>query len=132
MQAIFKNPKSFSFDEISIEASAKIFGFTKRQMDILSRPKEGSTDKYPLAKEITHVMHTTMISGPPLLQMNSRALNRFTKFVNPIGPKGLEVTLYEWLRHTFTLATMEALYGPINPFSEDESLIYTLQYVFVK
>lgn len=129
IRAIVKNPKVFSFDEISVDASAKIFAFTKRQMDILSHPRVGSNEKYPLAKDTQHVMHTTMISGTPLLQMNTRALNRFAKFVNPIGAEGKNVKLYQWMRHTFTLATMEAIYGPVNPFSEDESLIYSLQYV---
>jgi hypothetical protein len=127
ISAIVRNPKVFSFDEISVDASAKIFGFTKRQMGILAEPRAGSNEKYPLAKDTQNVMHTTMLSGPPLLQMNTRALNRFAKFTNPIGLGGIDVELYKWMRHTFTLATMEAIYGPVNPFSEDESLILSLQ-----
>ncbi|KAE9379575.1 cytochrome P450 [Stipitochalara longipes BDJ] len=128
IKAIVKNPKVFTFDEIFAVASASIFGLTKRQMDILKEPRVGSNERYPIAKDTQHVMHTTMISGPPLFQLNTRALNRFAKFVNPIGPKGQDVKLYEWMRHTFTLATMEAIYGPINPFSENESLIVDLQH----
>lgn len=127
IKVIVKSPKVFSFDEISVDASAKIFGFTKKQNEILATPRAGSNEKYPLAKDTQQVVHTTLISGPPLLQMNTRALNRFSKFVNLIGSKGEDVKLYEWVRHIFTLATMEAIYGPNNPFSEDEPLIHTLQ-----
>jgi len=127
IKAIVNNPKEFTFDEIFAVASSSIFGLTERQMDILRTPRVGSNEKYPIAKATQQSMHTTMISGTPLHQLNARALNRFAKFVNPIGPQGIDVKLYEWVRHTFTLATMEAIYGPINPFSEDESLIHTLQ-----
>jgi hypothetical protein len=127
IKAIVKNPKVFTFDEIFVVASESVFALTKRQMDILKEPRVGSNEKYPIAKDTQQSMHRTMNPGASLDHLNARALNRFARFVNPIGPTGINVKLYEWIRHAFTLSTMEAIYGPINPFSEDESLIPTLQ-----
>lgn len=100
-------------------------------MDILSDggSKEREGDEYPLAKEITHGMHAALQNGEALLEMNTRALNRFAKFLDPIGrgkKKEKDVRLLAWVRHCFTIATMEAMYGPVNPVSEDPSLIQSL------
>lgn len=131
VQAIFKAPRIFSFDRISVDASSKVFGFTQRQMEILSAggSKDGKGDEYPLAKEVAHGMHAALQNGEALLEMNTRALNRFAKFLDPIErgkDKEKEVRLLAWVGHCFTIATSEAMYGPVNPVSEDPSLIQSL------
>jgi hypothetical protein len=127
IQAVFKAPKVFSFDKISIDASEKIFGFTERQVEILSRGGVKDTENaYPLAKDVAHLMHQTLQASDALLEMNTRALNRFAKFLEPVGKEEMPLRLMAWLRHTFTLSTMSALYGDINPVSEDNSLIQAL------
>jgi len=97
-------------------------------MEILSVGKTPDSDVYPLAKEVTSEMHKTLQASDALLVMNTRALNRFATFLNPIGAKEKTVRLLAWVRDCFTIATTEALYGPINPISEDNSLIQSLQY----
>lgn len=116
MQAVFKNPKAFSFEIISDTASQAVFGFTERQAEILARGKQHKDEGSPLRKKVTPVMHQTLQTGEALLLMNTRALNTFSEFLNEIGKdaegKGkdeLEVRLLGWIRHCFTLATASAI-----------------------
>jgi hypothetical protein len=88
--------------------------------------------RYPGTKESvikkTHQgMHISMSPGHGLLEMNTRALNSFAVFLNEIDTEEKPVDLYAWLADCFTVASAEALYGPINPISEDKSLIQKLQ-----
>ena len=72
-------------------------------------------------------MHVSMAAGTSLLQMNARALNRFGEILNPIDSQGKSIDLLSWLRHSFTIASADALYGPVNPILEDPSLIDSLR-----
>ncbi|KAH7412686.1 cytochrome P450 [Cadophora sp. MPI-SDFR-AT-0126] len=128
VQAVYRNAKTLSFDPISTAASKRIFQMTDRQMELLRGSAHGVEDgeELPVAKATYKIMHATMQTGPSLNEMNTRALNKFATFLEDIDDEGQEATLFEWLKHHFTIATAEALYGPINPISEDVSMIQKL------
>ncbi|KUJ13340.1 cytochrome P450 [Mollisia scopiformis] len=127
VQAVYKAPKSFSFDPIFVDASKSIFGLSDEHMAIITKrdPDADPADGFPLSRATQAVMHATMATGRPLLEMNARALNTFARFLDTIeGSKS--VKLYSWLFHTFTVATAEALYGPNNPISLNRKLVTSL------
>ncbi|PVH82768.1 cytochrome P450 [Cadophora sp. DSE1049] len=128
VQAVYRNAKTLSFDPISTSASKRVFQMTDRQINLLrgSAPGVENGEEFPVAKATYKIMHATMQPGASLFQMNARALNKFASFLDDIGTQGQEVSLYEWSKRRFTIATAEALYGPINPISEDESMIQKL------
>lgn len=88
-------------------------------------------EKCPVAKATSKIMHATLQSGSSLFEMNARALNKFASFLDDIGIEGQETDLHQWLKHHFTIATTEALYVPVNPISEDESMIQKPTYCFL-
>lgn len=92
---------------------------------MLKKCHPGSKDT--VIKNTHHGMSTSMSPGRGLLEMNARALRRFAAFLKEIDAVGKRFDLYAWLTDCFTLASAEALYGPINPISEDRSLIRKLQ-----
>ena len=133
VQAVYRNAKTLSFEPISMSASKRVFQMTDRHFGLLrgSTPSVEDGDEYPVAKATTKIMHATLQPGQPLFDMNARALNKFALFLDDIGVEGQYTDLYEWLKRRFTIATTEALYGPINPISEDESMIQNLMYCLI-
>ncbi|CZR52713.1 related to cytochrome P450 7B1 (oxysterol 7-alpha-hydroxylase) [Phialocephala subalpina] len=126
VQAVYKNPKAFSFDPIFIDASQRIFGMSKDHMKIITKKDPSDTsDGFPLSKATQSIMHSSMAAGPALLEMNARALTSFSRFLECLeGPT--TVNLYSWLFRTFTVATAEAIYGPNNPIALNRKLINPL------
>lgn len=127
-QAVFRNAKTISMDQVSIGASQRIFGASKEGMKILKYNSPGLKGN-TFMKTMDEVMHNSMSpsQGKGLFEMNARALNGFTSFLSDIDNSEKSVVLYSWLVDCFTIASAEALYGPINPVSENKSLIQGLQ-----
>lgn len=87
---------------------------------------------YPGSKDTVlrrthHGMATSMSPGLGLLEMNTRSVKGISVFFKEIDSVEKHVNLYNWLTDCFIIASAEALYGPINPISEDRSLVQKLQ-----
>lgn len=128
VQSVFKNSKTLSFDPLTTYASKKLLSMTDTQMEFLSHQRPGSTDEYPLTQDTKKKMHATMAGGSSLMDMNSRALNRFAECLNDVGTSEKPMNLSTWLRDCFTLSIAAGLYGPSNPIEEDNTLIQYLWY----
>jgi len=63
--------------------------------------------------------------GPDLVDTNRRILTAVGRELNAIGKEkgGVQGGLYEWVKRTFTIASVEGFYGTINPLSEDPRLM---------
>lgn len=60
--------------------------------------------------------------GPGLDALNSAAVGEFAASFDQLTAKGrTKVDLYKWIRHEIFAATMQATYGPHNPFSIAEN-----------
>lgn len=127
VQGVFRNAKSINFDPISQAATNKVFQTPKDRMEILNRRKPEDKEKYPLVRKMTHTMHSTMAPGKALIQMDTRALDRFATSLHIIDTVDQPLNLFNWIRDNMTLAAAEALYGPVNPFSENHSFIEGLE-----
>jgi hypothetical protein len=126
VQSAFKISKTLSFDPIFINASKRVFNIDTEKMKILTRRPTNKKDEYPIAKDVQQAMHNSMAAGTSLLQMNARALNSFAVYLNEIDTTEKLESFYDWIRHCFTVASAEALYGPENPVSENNDLIQSL------
>lgn len=128
VQSVFRNAKTVSFDPIAELAFTTVFQMGKDEMRILSSKVPGidEDEKFPVNRATVKIAHATLQPGPALYETNAAALNRFSMFLDEMKDDGPAVDLYEWLTKKFTIATAEALYGPVNPISEDESLIQSL------
>ena len=124
-QAVFRNSKALSFDPIAITGSERIAQISKETIKKLEASPDSKHSSY--VEKTTKGMHASMQAGAPLLQMNSRALNRFAVFLNEIDTREKQIDLYKWVRDHFTLASAEAMYGEENPIADDPSLIQSLE-----
>lgn len=70
------------------------------------------------------------LNGPPLFEMNVRALNTISGVLNAVpADGGFQIpNLYPWLRGNIIMATTDALFGAKNPFRSDPSLMDTQIY----
>lgn len=126
VQAVFRNSKSISFEPIANAGSGRVFAIPKDTMDVLTHQTSDSKDS--IMSKTTRGMHTSMLPGSALLQMNSRALTAFAVFLKDIGTNEQPINLHRWVRDCFTLSSAEAFYGAENPIAEDKSLIQSLEY----
>ncbi|KAK0129203.1 hypothetical protein ONS95_001138 [Cadophora gregata] len=128
VQAVYRNAKTLSFDPISTSASKRVFQMTDRQIKLLQASVPGSEDgdENSIGKSTSKLAHSVLQPSASLFQMNARGLDKFATFLDEVGTQVQEVNLYEWLKRRFTIATSEALYGPVNPISEDETMMQKL------
>ncbi|KAH7312998.1 cytochrome P450 [Rhexocercosporidium sp. MPI-PUGE-AT-0058] len=128
IQAVFRNSKTLSFDPISSAASKRIFHMTDRQMNILHGNDHGGDgeEDHALIKATTKVMHSALQPSPSVFKTNANAMEKFASALDGVGEDGMSVNLYDWVEHHFTIATAHAVYGPMNPISEDLSMIQKL------
>ncbi|KAL2061012.1 hypothetical protein VTL71DRAFT_9064 [Oculimacula yallundae] len=127
VQAVFRNAKIFSFDPISETASKRIFKMTEYQISLTYGSTDEDGEQYQgLSKTVSKAMHAALQASPALFKTNSFALEKFASALDDVGSDGKSVDLYDWVKQQFTIATAHALYGPINPISEDGSLIQKL------
>ncbi|CZT10341.1 uncharacterized protein RCO7_02893 [Rhynchosporium graminicola] len=127
VQAVFRNAKTLSFDPITILSSKRIFQMTDRAVKLTyDTSGEYGEKSQALVHTVTKAMHAALQASPALFKTNSFALESFASGLDDVGSEGKSVNLYDFIRHHFTIATAHALYGPVNPISEDKSLIQKL------
>lgn len=116
IQSVFRNPKAFPFEPMIIESTNRAFDISKEGTKILANME--------YIDAIHKFIHETMLPGPALLEMNSRALSTGARLFNSIG-NGVEkrIGLYRWIRDCVTLASADALYSHDNPVNDNPKLI---------
>ncbi|KAL8692058.1 MAG: hypothetical protein Q9218_002844 [Villophora microphyllina] len=67
-------------------------------------------------------MHTALAPGPGLDKINKSIVHDIAAAVLRLnaGPGTVRISLYQWVRHTITIATSNAVYGTHNIFREPE------------
>lgn len=131
VQAVFRNAKTLSFEPISTSASKRIFQMTDRQIALLNKNVHGVEEHDAVSRATSKVMAAALQPSPALFQTNALALEKFASALDEVGMDGISVDIYSWVKHHFTIATAHALYGPVNPISEDESMCQKLAYVLI-
>ena len=122
---MFRNSKNLSFDPIADRGTARIVQIRDEHMKKLGVvPAESQVSH---RDSIMKGLHVSLQAGAPLLQMNSRALNRFASFLDNIDTTEKPINLHRWVRDNFSLASADAMYGPENPIAEDSSLIQAME-----
>lgn len=70
--------------------------------------------------KVLHSMHPALL-GPGLDRMNSTMINNLQISVDKLESQhNFSFDLYTWCRHTISVASTDAVYGPLNPFKSGE------------
>ncbi|CAN8100566.1 unnamed protein product [Discula destructiva] len=125
IQACSRN-RYMSIQEMGNGFSKHVFGCKEDQSStsVSSDNAESAANSVDALEE----MFSKVLQGPPLIQMNVRALGTIADALNAIPAySGLEIpNLYRWLRTNVTLATTDGLFGAKNPLRLDHSIIDAL------
>ncbi|KAF3013528.1 hypothetical protein E8E14_009104 [Neopestalotiopsis sp. 37M] len=97
----------------------KVMSVSKSSMATIAGDKEVTEDGYLRSFPRSTAPGTS--PGPGLDSLNRAAVSCFAGSFDKIAKQGpTRVKLYEWLRHELFASTMEATYGPHNPFRKPE------------
>ncbi|KAK5005405.1 hypothetical protein LTR28_007757 [Elasticomyces elasticus] len=115
--AVQRNHKSLAFNPIMIEAIRRMVAFDDDAMAKIKRNLNNEEGKWGLMYDTHDMMYATLAPGPELDELNLAVLDQFVDTINKFDASGREIKLWAWLRHHFSLASTNALYGPQNPFA---------------
>ena len=91
-------------------------------MDILKENMDGDDGDWGLIQDI-HKANRHLASSQSLQSLTAAMLRSVLPYFSELDIRStVQLELYGWIRRVFTLASMEALYGPKNPFKNDPSL----------
>ncbi|KUJ15899.1 cytochrome P450 [Mollisia scopiformis] len=118
-QAIFRDTKALSFNPFVIEFTRRVMKARDHVMNVIS-VNDGENDHFD---SIHHVTQRSFAHVPAVLETNQRVLNGLARYLNGVDTSGQFVQLFDWIRNAYTVVTAEALYGNVNPISEDPKLV---------
>jgi hypothetical protein len=100
-------------------AAKNICGSSKTASDILDTNVNG--DEGPISYSVTHypAVRKPLSAGAGLDAMNRVMAKKVAASIDGIKQKR-EVKLFNFIKHEITMATTEAVYGPLNPFRDPE------------
>jgi hypothetical protein len=114
---IQKQPKKLSFAPLEAKFACKTLAISSKGTDIVMTNVNGEEGDWGLSMETYAVMRTTLEElSRPTIQNLAKALNTLI----PAGLTKIEVGLSKWVRNTVTLATTDSVYGPLNPYQDQE------------
>lgn len=122
VQAVYRNNKALSFANLAAEVVSRLSMASKETRRILLHNVTGEHGDVGYTMEGYKAMHAALAPGPGLNQINELIIPDLAAAVTKLnpGPGKIRIGLYQWVRHTITMATSNAVYGSHNPFREPE------------
>lgn len=120
IQRIDRHILTVAFAPIQLRACEKAMSVSKTGMDKISGEKRLTEDGY--LRSFPRSFAPATSPGPGLDALNRAAVNSFALSFDKLATQGpTRVNLFEWIRHELFAATMDATYGPHNPFRHAEN-----------
>ncbi|KAK7730587.1 hypothetical protein SLS53_008977 [Cytospora paraplurivora] len=129
VQLIDRHIHTIAFTPIELRAVDKTMGASKETLDKIGGEDQLLTDKGYFMSFPRNVAAGAS-PGPGLDALNRTAVNTIAASLDKLAAQGATVVeLYDWVRHEVFAATMEATYGPHNPFRlpENEKAWFTFE-----
>lgn len=115
LQAV-QRQRALSFDAILDFSVSNMSGIkSKKTIDMMKTKALGGGG---LSNVIMHAMNPKL-SGEGLDRMNLRMVRLLRPFLDQLEGQS-EEDLYRWCRDTITAASTDAVYGPLNPYKDQE------------
>ena len=125
---VSRNAKTISWSPLVTEVGLRLTGASDEARKIVEHNRDGTQGKDSYVVETHDRSIGAMIPGLEMNRISSVTLNdAWDRFLKPIETEGgsLQVSLYGFLRHLFSVSSTTALYGPGNPILQDPSLEQT-------
>lgn len=120
IQRIDRHIMTVAFSPIQARLCEKVMLLDKNSMEKVAGGKETAEDGY--LRSFARAIAPGAAPGQGLDSLSMAAVKHFAAAFDRRAASGpTTVKLFEWLRHEIFASTMEATYGPHNPFSNPEN-----------
>ena len=122
MQATQKQPKILTFLPIEAKCASKICGVS-RNAEAAFFQDDNETAETTLLKETHAARRATLSPSKEFDELNHQMLRNVVAFLRELKTTEEQPTrigLSTWLRRSVTTATTTSIYGPLNPFRDEE------------
>jgi len=118
ISSIQKVPRVLSFWFIEASVTKHLSGTSKEANDILMDNARGEKSNNSLVVDGMKATHAAM-AGHQLEKLALDAIQRARREISTYKI-GQEVELWDWVQHVFSLAISSSVYGPQNPYENEE------------
>lgn len=120
VQLIDRHIRAIAFTPIELRAVDKTMGASKDALDKIGGDQLLKENGYLMS--FPRNVAAGASPGPGLDALNRTAVNTIAASLDKLAAQGPTVVeLFDWVRHEVFAATMEATYGPHNPFRLPEN-----------
>ena len=117
---IQRKSKTFSFDPFVILAAERLAGTTSHGLALIREDSDGDCHVRGLVADSHERFHKLLNSSSCLKSMSCDiAANIATALSNLASTSDSVVNLSQWMKRTISVASTNAVYGPLNPFAID-------------
>ncbi|MCJ1433380.1 hypothetical protein MMC27_002740 [Xylographa pallens] len=113
-------PKTLAFPPIEAKMGIRLNAASEAANQIIMKNVNGDDGDWGLSMDTYKCMRTAMTPGSNLDSMNRVMIQEVAAFMEKLhtvrSSPSPTIGLMEWLRHEITLATTNAVYGPMNPY----------------
>lgn len=123
--AIQKQPRTISFAPLEAKLIERLFCPTAKGAKIMNANPDGTNGEEGLYAKGIKAIHAALLPGDSLDAMNRIAIHDIAASCDELAPGMVDGTpvpvrieLMRWIRHELTMASTNAVYGPMNPFND--------------
>lgn len=123
---VYRAHKTLSFHHLVARAMRCIFGMDETAMKIINHNKDGEDGtRSGLLLEGHDMMGAALAPSPDMDATTEAVINEEAKRVNNLAREGAthEIKLWSWIRENFSMASVDSLYGPDNPYQLHKGLL---------
>ena len=119
--AVNRNSKALAFNPFIAQLGKRITGHSDATSQIVQHNLNGE-DGPGYVIEVHDGLVAALSPGRDLEHMTEAMLIEATRLLDILGTEN-EVELFGWIRHTVTMCSTQAIYGPANPFNQDPAFV---------
>ncbi|KAK8115386.1 hypothetical protein PG999_007455 [Apiospora kogelbergensis] len=108
-----RHVETISFSPIMVEMSARFMAVSNKTSDIIRRDP---MDDHGFVAGVSQTTHVDLSPGQSLDSLNEESVRTLSGALE--SSASAVVNMREWIDKEITMATTEAIYGPLNPFRD--------------
>lgn len=126
VSAVLKAHKTVSFRHLVVQGMQHMFEFDQPALELISHNKDSEDGtRSGLLPENHDMMRAALATGPDMDATTLAVLHEEASRVNRLAKEGAthEVQLWSWVHEHFSMSSINALYGPDNPYQLHKGLL---------
>jgi len=122
--AVQRHSKALAFPPIEAKMARRLSAWSDETDQIVMKNVSGDEGDWGMSVESYQAMRTALTPGANLDAMNRVMIPGIAASLDRLQPEkhysSTNIGLMQWLRHELTMATTNAVYGPLNPYLDSK------------